>query len=76
MQIEIRPGTLSGQVKAIASKSHAHRLLIAAALCGTAPEVGISTTSADIEATKKCLSGLSQDIPVMDCGESGSTLRL
>ena len=75
MRVEITPGTLSGTVSAVASKSHAHRLLIAAALCDNIPEVSISTTSADIEATKNCITQLSSDSPVMDCGESGSTLR-
>ena len=75
MRVEITPGTLSGRVRAVASKSHAHRLLIAAALCDTAPEVDISTTSADIEATKACLAQLTQEVPVLNCGESGSTLR-
>ena len=75
MRVEITPGTLSGTVSAVASKSHAHRLLIAAALCDNTPEVSISTTSADIEATKNCISQLSCDIPVLNCGESGSTLR-
>lgn len=75
MRVKITPGTLSGRVKTVTSKSHAHRLLIAAALCSETPEVDISTSSADIEATKNCLSQLSQDLPVMDCGESGSTLR-
>ncbi len=75
MRVEITPGILSGDVKAIPSKSHAHRLLIAAALCDGKPEVDISSTSADIEATKDCIGQLSADIPVMNCGESGSTLR-
>ena len=75
MRVEITPGTLSGTVSAVASKSHAHRLLIAAALCDNTPEVSISTTSADIEATKNCISQLSCDIPILNCGESGSTLR-
>lgn len=75
MNIEITPGTLSGHVEAVASKSHAHRLLIASALCEDIPEVSISTTSADIEATKACLAQLVETTPVFDCGESGSTLR-
>lgn len=75
MRIEITPGPLSGSVKTIASKSHAHRMLIASALCREPQEISISTTSADIEATKDCLAHLSMDIPVMNCGESGSTLR-
>ena len=75
MRVEITPHSLSGSVEAVASKSHAHRLLIAAALSDEKPEVSISTTSKDIEATKDCLAQLNQDIPVLNCSESGSTLR-
>lgn len=75
MQIEIMPRHISGSVEAVASKSHAHRLLIAAALSGKSAEVNISTTSKDIQATENCLSQLADEVPVMDCHESGSTLR-
>ena len=75
MKVEITPGNLCGTVRAIASKSHAHRLLIAAALAGGSTEVDIRTTSKDIEATRECLAQLTDEIPVLDCGESGSTLR-
>lgn len=75
MKVEITPGSLSGSVQAISSKSHAHRLLIAAALSETPIEVSIRTTSQDIEATKSCLSQLNQEVPVLNCCESGSTLR-
>ncbi|MBR0516449.1 MAG: hypothetical protein IJJ89_06380, partial [Eubacterium sp.] len=53
-----------GSIKVIASKSHAHRLLIAGALTllGDRNSPGIhiicSETSKDIEATAFCLSGL------------------
>lgn len=84
---------LSGSVRAIASKSVAHRLLLAAALSDTPTKITCLTTSADIEATSGCLSGMGADIrkengifyitppkeftenAVIDCGESGSTLR-
>ncbi len=75
MNIEIIPQTLVGSVNAVASKSHAHRLLIAAALSKRPAEVSIRTTSQDIEATRACLKQLKAGIPVLDCGESGSTLR-
>ena len=75
MNIEITPQTLVGSVNAVASKSHAHRLLIAAALSKRPAEVSIRTTSQDIEATRACLKQLKAGIPVLDCGESGSTLR-
>lgn len=75
MRVEIQPGSLSGTIQAVSSKSHAHRLLIAAALSGNQAPVNIRTTSRDIEATMSCLDRLEQEIPVLDCGESGSTLR-
>ena len=75
MRIEIDPRQLSGTVQAVASKSHAHRLLIAAALSDNPAQVSIRTTSQDIEATRACLVQLSEDIPVLNCCESGSTLR-
>lgn len=75
MNIEITPRTLEGSVQAVASKSHAHRLLIAAALSKKEVTVNINTTSQDIEATKACLKELDSEIPVLDCCESGSTLR-
>lgn len=75
MNIEITPHTLVGTVDAIASKSHAHRLLISAALSKLPAKVTIRTTSQDIEATKECLRQLQSDTPVFNCQESGSTLR-
>lgn len=75
MNIEITPRILVGSVDAIASKSHAHRLLISAALSKRPAKVNISTTSQDIEATKDCLRQLKSAAPVFNCRESGSTLR-
>lgn len=75
MRVKIYPNQLSGTVQAVASKSHAHRLLIASALSDDPAQVEIRTTSQDIETTMDCLSQLSEDIPVLNCNESGSTLR-
>lgn len=75
MNIEIIPHTLVGSVDAVASKSHGHRLLIAAALSQKPTNVTINTSSQDIEATQNCLEQLDAPMPVLDCGESGSTLR-
>lgn len=75
MNIEIIPHTLVGSVDAVASKSHGHRLLIAAALAKRPTKVSIGTTSEDIEATRSCLKQLESSAPVLDCRESGSTLR-
>lgn len=75
MRVKITGHNMSGTLSAIDSKSHAHRLLIAAALCDAVPDVIIGSDSADIKATRDCLCCLSQERPVLDCGESGSTLR-
>ncbi len=91
----VQNGPLRGAVPAIASKSHAHRLLICAALAKSSDptEIRCTTTNADIDATVACLRTLGAEITrhgesfrvnpirrvnlnrVLDCGESGSTLR-
>lgn len=75
MDIKIQPKHLHGTVEAIDSKSHAHRLLIAAALCKESCTIKIKNTNKDIEATRACLENLKSDRPVLPCNESGSTLR-
>ncbi|MBQ7329490.1 MAG: 3-phosphoshikimate 1-carboxyvinyltransferase [Oscillospiraceae bacterium] len=93
MDITILPGALSGTVRAIPSKSQAHRLMICAAFSDRQTMLECPQTNADIEATARCLNALGanirrtddgyivdpvKDIPqraVLDCGESGSTLR-
>ena len=69
--------TLSGTSAAPPSKSVAHRLLLAAFLAGA--DVGAvrfsGAPSEDIDATMRCLRALHEKEPVLDCGESGSTLR-
>ena len=58
MTVEIFPSKASGRIKAPASKSMAHRLLICAALCdGTSTIRGINE-SEDILATIDCLRSL------------------
>lgn len=97
----ITPAPLAGTVPAIASKSVAHRLIIAAALANGVTEVSCNTTCADIDATIRCLTALGATVEVidggyrihpvpksqehgilralaggvLDCGESGSSLR-
>ena len=93
MDIVINPKKLQGEVKAIPSKSQAHRLLICAAFSASPTRLICQQTNADIEATAQCLRALGADISrkdwgyeispisaipqtaVLDCGESGSTLR-
>lgn len=62
MDITLTPSVLCGSVKAIGSKSHAHRLLICAALSDKSSFIKIETTSKDIEATASCLCGLGAEI--------------
>lgn len=75
MDIKITPKKLTGTVSVPQSKSHCHRLLIAARLAGNMDAVDPERPSLDILATKKALETLSCEAPRIDCGESGSTLR-
>lgn len=93
MEVGIAPAPLHGTIRAIPSKSDAHRLLICAALADGPTRLTMPGTSADIEATMDCLQALGAGItrkgdavtvspirsvpknPLLDCRESGSTLR-
>ncbi|MBQ8880860.1 MAG: 3-phosphoshikimate 1-carboxyvinyltransferase [Oscillospiraceae bacterium] len=93
MDITIHPGGLTGTVRAIPSKSQAHRLMICAAFSDGPTYLECPQTNADIEATARCLNALGADIQrtadgyqvtpvkrvpataVLNCAESGSTLR-
>jgi len=89
VDVEILPGPLRGTVKAIPSKSQAHRALICAALADEPVNIVCEGTSKDIEATEACLDALkaggkdavslpcgeSKDTVSLPCGESGSTFR-
>ena len=93
MRLTILPGPLGGEVRAIPSKSQAHRLLICAALAHKPTVLGCGALNRDIEATAACLRALGAGVEyekgefrvepisaavsgaVLDCGESGSTLR-
>lgn len=80
MKTVITPAKLKGEINAMPSKSHAHRLLIAQALArlqgnGNSNTCEIPSFSDDIAATKGCLDELTRECPLLDCGESGSTLR-
>lgn len=93
MDITIFPRKLCGVVKAIPSKSQAHRILICAAFSDKKTEILCPETNRDIEATALCLRQLgatiqrtdsgyivipitaSPETAVLNCDESGSTLR-
>ncbi len=78
MDIRVIPGPLSGAVTPPPSKSLSHRALIAGYLAGAADRIENLASSQDIEATRRCMDALfdiESGFPVLDCGESGSTLR-
>lgn len=62
MRAIIEPGMLSGKIRAVASKSQAHRLLICAALADAETEIICRESSRDIDATADCLRALGADI--------------
>ena len=68
MDITISPGLLSGTVRAIPSKSQAHRLLICAAFSNGPTFLECPQTNEDIEATARCLNALGAGINRTDDG--------
>ena len=77
MNLKLTPTKLKGSITPPPSKSYAHRALIAAALAGGDSELTNLADSKDIIATRRCLEALTsaEELPLLDCGESGSTLR-
>ena len=68
MDITIEPGILSGHIRAIPSKSQAHRLMICAAFSDAPTYLECTQTNADIEATAQCLNALGANILRTDGG--------
>ena len=66
MKVRLSPSVPSGKIKAIASKSAAHRLLICAALADKATEVICEEINDDITATVRCLCALGAKITRKD----------
>lgn len=62
MRAVIEPGPLHGEIRAVASKSQAHRLLICAALAEGETEITCRESSRDIDATANCLRALGAGI--------------
>ena len=77
MNLKLTPTKLRGTITPPPSKSYAHRALIAAALAGGDSRLTNLADSQDIMATRRCLAALAspEELPLLDCGESGSTLR-
>ena len=66
MNVKILPSKLSGHIQAIASKSYAHRTLIAAALSDRPTTFHLNSMSQDIHATINALGCLGSHITIED----------
>lgn len=89
MNALLHPGPLAGRVDAPASKSYAHRALIAAALSEGRTRVRNLPAATDVQVTIGCLRALGAAVDgewvlgieqprrsaILYCGESGTTLR-
>ena len=62
MNVTIQPSAANGRIKAISSKSAAHRILICAAFADEMTAVRCDTTNKDIEATAACLCAMGASI--------------
>ena len=68
MDLTIYPSKLVGEIRAIPSKSQAHRLLICAAFSDSETVLECPQTNEDIEATARCLNALGAEITRTECG--------
>ena len=82
LRLRLGPGPLRGEVDVPPSKSLLHRAMVCAALAGR-PDACVvpDAPSDDVAATRRCLAALlapdASGAPArLDCGESGTTLRL
>lgn len=62
MNVTLKPSKPEGKIKAISSKSAAHRILICAAFADKETVIRCDKTNKDIVATAECLSALGADI--------------
>ena len=82
MDVTITPAKLKGTVIPPPSKSQAHRAVLALPLSGGEGKLSNLSPSQDICATQSCVAALKSGaptgldgLPMLDCRESGSTLR-
>ena len=82
MNVTITPAKLQGTVTPPPSKSQAHRAVLALALSDGSGKLSNLSMSEDIRATEDCVAALKSGtpaghdgLPMLDCRESGSTLR-
>ncbi|MCL1952649.1 MAG: 3-phosphoshikimate 1-carboxyvinyltransferase [Oscillospiraceae bacterium] len=75
MTVTLHPGKLQGEIAAMPSKYDLHRLMIASHLAGLDLD-DLPVISDDIAVTKECLASmLNAPCSMLNCRESGSTLR-
>ena len=78
--LRLGPGALAGEVAVPPSKSLLHRAMVCAALAGDPAACRVpDAPSEDVAATRRCLAALLASgggAAALDCGESGTTLRL
>ena len=75
MDLTIFPTKLCGTVKAIPSKSQAHRLLICSAFSDKETFLECPQTNEDIVATARCLSALGANITRTESGYSVTPIQ-
>ncbi len=81
MDVTINPAILRGSITPPPSKSQAHRAMLAMMLAQEKGMLSSLPESQDIDATQRCAAALTakgapcDGLPMLDCGESGSTLR-
>lgn len=62
MKVIMHPGTLSGEINAVSSKSVAHRLFLCAALADVPTVINLTNVNKDITATMDCIKALGGEI--------------
>lgn len=75
MDVKVYPSRLAGEIRAVDSKSAAHRAIFAAALCQRLPELTIRDSSDDIRASLGAARAIREGRGEIDCAECGATLR-
>lgn len=75
MDVKVYPSRLAGEIRAVDSKSAAHRAIFAAALCQRPPELTIRDSSDDIRASLGAARAIREERGEIDCAECGATLR-
>ena len=75
MDVKVYPSRLAGEIRAVDSKSAAHRAIFAAALCQRPPELAIRDSSDDIRASLGAAQAIREGRGEIDCAECGATLR-